>query len=141
MAEFDDPYMVDTIDFGEVSKGVFLDYFEASCSVDDGMDPAGTVDKAKLWRVRPDNKTTPVILMWQVVNLPGQRRSLLAEHYLQESATEAAGCPTKSEWTAYPQPDVDFNDDEGSPALSDECFNSVMSGITQLLEAGTYSTL
>lgn len=48
MAEFDDPCMVDTIDFREVSKGVFIDYFEASCSVDDGMDPAGTFDTSKL---------------------------------------------------------------------------------------------
>ena len=48
VAEFDGPCMVDTIDFRGVSKGVFLDYFEASCSVDDGMDPAGTFDTSKL---------------------------------------------------------------------------------------------
>ncbi|MSY95484.1 MAG: hypothetical protein F2702_06175 [Actinobacteria bacterium] len=40
--------MVDTIDFRGVSKGVFLDYFEAMGSVDDGMDPAGTFDTSKL---------------------------------------------------------------------------------------------
>ncbi|CAB4758890.1 unannotated protein [freshwater metagenome] len=48
VAEFDGPCMVDTIDFRGVSKGVFLDYFEAMGSVDDGMDPAGTFDTSKL---------------------------------------------------------------------------------------------
>jgi hypothetical protein len=58
---------------------------------------------------------------------------------MDPSATDAAGCPTMTEWAAFAQPDVDVVNDPKAPTLSDACLTSVMAGLTQIYRAAASS--